>query len=109
MGGKNFSPIYHFGVFANMREIYLRKYKPALYERYRKSGELENHLKTFQAHHAVLAEQLHQKLAAERGVTHELLRLNFTEWIARTAAIQEEVRAYMVKLITQEELNTSEK
>jgi hypothetical protein len=103
MAGKKLSPKYHIGVFANMREIYLRKNKPGIYKRLRDSGELEQHLKAFQAHHALIAEEKHQELAKERGVNHQLLRMNYIEWVAKTVEIQEEVREYMVKLICGEQ------
>ena len=99
MANKDVGSVYHFGVFANMREIYLRKNKPKLYKRMRESGELEKHLRAFQYHHAVIAEEMHQRLAEERGVNHQLLRLNYIEWVSETVKIQEEVREYMVQLI----------
>lgn len=99
MAKKNTGSNYHIGVFANMREIYLRNNKPTLYKRLRESGELVKHLKAFQNHHAAIAQEMHQRLAEERGVDQRMFSLNFTDWVIETVKIQEEVRAYMIQLI----------
>ena len=99
MADRSLGPILHIGAYANMREVYLRNNNPELYKMLKESGELENHLRAFQTHHALMAEQMHQKLAEERGVTHQLMRMDYIEWVAQTVEIQEEVREYMVKLI----------
>ncbi len=72
MAKKNTGSNYHIGVFANMREIYLRNNKPTLYKRLRESGELVKHLKAFQNHHAAIAQEMHQRLAEERGVDQRM-------------------------------------
>ena len=100
MGGKgSLNSKYHYGTFANMREVYLRTHNEALYKKLRDSGELEKHLRAFQAQHAFLAEEMHQRLAKERGVNQQLLMYNMSEWVVKTVEIQEEVRAHMIKLI----------
>ena len=98
---KKISPIYYTGVYGNMRELFLRTHKPMLYKRLAKTGALEDHLKTFQAHYSAIAEDMHQRLAEERGVNQQLLQFNYCEWIARTLEIQNEVRDYMIHLINE--------
>jgi len=103
MGGKKKDPIYyHQGIFANMRELFLRTHKRNLYDRLIKTGKLESHLKSFQAYHAAVAQEMHQRLAEERGVDLKLYHYNATEWIFRVVEIQEEVRAYMIEQINSE-------
>ena len=98
---KKISPIYYTGVYGNMRELYLRTHKSAVYKKLAKSGVLEDHLNTFQAHYSAIAEEMHQRLAEERGVTDDLMRFDYCEWVARTCEIQNEVRDYLIHLINQ--------
>lgn len=99
---KNIGSVYHYGVFANIREVYLRKNKPNLYKKMRDSGELEKHLRGFQQHCAMLAQEKHQQIAKERGIDSRLLRNNYVDWVTETIKIQEEVREYMIQLINRD-------
>ena len=89
----------HIGTWASIREDYLRREKPKIYEAMKRKGILESHLTSFQESYELMSETLTKKLRKERGVTRVLAARNFFDWAAQNIEIMEDVRKSMIDLI----------
>ena len=89
------------GVWGHLREVYIQKKKPELYNLLVEKGELEEYLTGYQLAYSNRAEKIAEKLAAERGINTELYENDSLEWILATEKIQEEVHDTLEKEIQQ--------
>ena len=89
------------GVWGHLREVYIQKKKPELYNLLVEKGELEESLTGYQLAYSNRAEKMAEKLATERGVNAELYESDSLEWILATEKIQEEVQSALEKEIKQ--------
>lgn len=87
------------GVWGHLREVYIQKKKPELYNLLVEEGELEEYLTGYQVAYSNRAEKMAEKLAKERGVNEELYKKDSLEWILETEKIQEEVQSALEKEI----------
>ena len=87
------------GVWGQMREEFLKAYKPELYNSLIEKGELENYLRGYQTAYSSRAEKMADELSVERGVNSELYKSDSLEWILESEKIQEEVKAKLAEEI----------
>lgn len=95
--GKGDAPSY--GIWATLREEYLRKEKPELFKLMHESGILLDHLRAYQRAYSVTAQNLLEEKAKERGCNEELMQKNYFEWFLLTSEISEEVREIVTKMV----------
>ena len=88
-------------VWGHLREVYIQKKKPELYNLLVEEGELEEYLTGYQVAYSNRAEKMAEKLATERSVNAELYEKDSLEWILATEKIQEEVHDTLEKEIQQ--------
>jgi len=81
------------GVWGQMREEFLKAYKPELYNSLIEKGELKNYLTGYQTAYSGRAEKMAREFSEERGVNDELYQEDSLEWILESEKIQEEVKA----------------
>lgn len=87
------------GAWANIRCEYIKEHEPDFYQYMLRSDSLENYLADYQTMYQVQANNLHEKLAKERGVDDRLQEKNVFEWIIQTEQIQETVRKKIAAMI----------
>ena len=87
------------GVWGQMREEYLKKHNPNLYEKLQEEGELEEYLNGYQIAYSNRAEKMAKEMSAERGLNETLYNQDSLEWILETEKIQEEVKETLAKEI----------
>ena len=78
---------YFDGVWGKMREDFLRKNKPEIYQRLKKSGKLQRYLEDYQKVYSERAEMLTKKLQLKYGVEEKNFEKDAMEWLSRSVKI----------------------
>lgn len=99
MGRKSKHPPEFYGTWGRMREDFLRREHPAIYQELVKSGELIGYLDGYQQAYSKRAAALDEELSKERGLTDALMERDPLRWIVLAGQIHIEILRWLEKEI----------